>query len=411
MPELLSVAEAQRLVLNAFTPTKVESLALHHAMNRVLAHDISADRDLPSFDNSGMDGFAVRAIDTLTASQELPVELKVIADIPAGEVVHVSLQAGQAARIMTGAQIPSGSDAVIPVEDTDCYGLQTLSVSPAQVKIYKAAHAGDYIRPTGQDVRVGEIILHAGNRLRPQDIGLLAMLGKSEILVHRLPRVALLSSGDELVPVGTHLTPGKVYDSNSFTLTALLDKCGVVAIPLGVAADRLDAVEALLEKAVQEQVGLIVTSAGVSVGAFDYVRAALEKHGQLGFWRVNMRPGKPLTFGNYRGIPFIGLPGNPVSAFIGFEVFIRPALNRLSGLPDDQRETVLCVISEAIESDGRESYLRAIIHNEDGVWKAKLTGHQGSGNLHSLVQANALLLLPSGVKSLPVGSEVKAWII
>jgi len=237
------------------------------------------------------------------------------------------------------------------------------------------------------------------------------MLGKSEILVHRLPRVALLSSGDELVPVGTHLTPGKVYDSNSFTLTALLDKCGVVAIPLGVAADRLDAVEALLEKAVQEQVDLIVTSAGVSVGAFDYVRAALEKHGQLGFWRVNMRPGKPLTFGNYRGIPFIGLPGNPVSAFIGFEVFIRPALNRLSGLPDDQRETVLCVISEAIESDGRESYLRAIIHNEDGVWKAKLTGHQGSGNLHSLVQANALLLLPSGVKSLPVGSEVKAWII
>jgi molybdopterin molybdotransferase len=168
-------------------------------------------------------------------------------------------------------------------------------------------------------------------------------------------------------------------------------------------------VVATLDRGADENVDLIISSAGVSVGAFDYVRAAVEKNGNIGFWRVNMRPGKPLTFGSYRGIPFIGLPGNPVSAFIGFEVFVRPVLNRLSGLAETEREYRLCYLTHDIESDGRESFLRAILKFDDGKWTARLTGHQGSGNLHSLVQANALLLIPSGVKSLPVGALVKAW--
>jgi len=409
MGELLSVADAQKLVLDAFSPTETVLSALNRAAGRVLGETIWSDQDLPHFDNSSMDGFAVRSEDVLLASRELPVGLKVVADIPAGQAVQIILQEGESARIMTGAPIPDGADAVVPVEETDRYTLQSASPLPERVEIYKPSHPGDYIRRAGQDVRRGDIVLEAGRRLRSQDVGLLAMLGRASVYLHRQPCVAFFSSGDELITLGSSLSAGKVYDSNSYTLAALLEKYGAVGIPLGIAADQIGAVESTLEKAISEKADLIISSAGVSVGAFDYVRAALEKNGSIGFWRVNMRPGKPLTFGSYRDTPFIGLPGNPVSAFIGFEVFARPVLNRLSGLPPEVREYRLCYLTQEIESDGRESFLRAIVEFMDGKWIARLTGHQGSGNLHSLVQANALLLIPSGVKSLPVGAMVKAW--
>lgn len=409
MGELLSVADAQTLVLDAFSPTEAVLSELNRAAGRVLGETICSDQDLPHFDNSSMDGFAVRSKDVLLASLDTPVGLKVVADIPAGQAVPVILQEGESARIMTGAPIPDGADAVVPVEETDRYTLQSATPLPNRVEIYKPVRPGDYIRIAGQDVRRGDIVLEAGRRLRSQDVGLLAMLGRASVYLHRKPCVAYFSSGDELIPLGAPLSAGKVYDSNSFTLAALLEKYGAVGIPLGIAADQIGAVESTLEKAVGEKVDLIISSAGVSVGAFDYVRAALEKNGSIGFWRVDMRPGKPLTFGSYRDIPFIGLPGNPVSAFIGFEVFVRPVLNRLSGLPAEVREYRLCYLAQQIESDGRESFLRAIVEFDDGRWIARLTGHQGSGNLRSLVQANALLLIPSGVKSLPVGATVKAW--
>ena len=409
MGELLSVADAQKLVLDAFSPRETVTLPLSRAAERVLGEAVCSDQDLPAFDNSSMDGFAVLSEDVRQASHDHPVLLDVVTDIPAGQVVQVTLEGGQAARIMTGALMPAGADAVVPVEETDHYGYESSAPLPKQVQIYKPVSAGGYVRPAGQDVRSGEIVLEAGMRLRPQDIGLLAMLGKTGVMVHQKPRVAFFSSGDELLPLGAPLASGRVYDSNSYTLAALLEKFGAEGISLGIAQDQLKSVVATLDRGADENVDLIISSAGVSVGAFDYVRAAVEKNGNIGFWRVNMRPGKPLTFGSYRGIPFIGLPGNPVSAFIGFEVFVRPVLNRLSGLAETEREYRLCYLTHDIESDGRESFLRAILKFDDGKWTARLTGHQGSGNLHSLVQANALLLIPSGVKSLPVGALVKAW--
>ncbi len=261
------------------------------------------------------------------------------------------------------------------------------------------------------DIKTGYKILFAGTRLRAQEIGLLAMLGVANLSVYRKPRVALLSSGDELTPVEVRLAPGQIYDSNSYTLSVLIAEAGCEVLSLGIAPDQKDAIQFLFDQAIDMSADLIISSAGVSVGALDFVKEVVESNGKLDFWQVNMRPGKPLAFGEYRGVPFMGLPGNPVSAFMGFEVFARPAIGRLVGSKTATRPKVKVKLAEAIESDGRESYLRAIIEERDGILSAKLTGHQGSGNLLSLVQANALLIVPAGVKSLAIGDQAEAWML
>ncbi|MGB8982999.1 MAG: gephyrin-like molybdotransferase Glp [Anaerolineales bacterium] len=408
---LLSVDQARQRILSHFQPVTTETLPLTGCSNRVLAQDIRAANDLPPFDNSSMDGFAVRATDVKEAAADSPRSLRVIADIPAGSHPTVSLGAGEAARIMTGAPTPTGADTVIPVEDTDFNNRDAGTPAPGKVKILKPAEPGANIRPRGMDIRAGNIVLQKGRTLRPQDLGLLAMLGFGQVSVHRKPRVALFSSGDELLDVDAQLEQGKIRDSNSYTLAALIEEAGAEVIRLGVAKDSEEAVKSLLEKAVQLNVDLILSSAGVSVGAFDFVKQVIESDGRVDFWRVNMRPGKPVAFGEYGRLPFIGLPGNPVSAFVGFEVFVRAALQRLRGSSDGVRPTVRVRCEEQIDSDGRESYLRAQIREENGTFLARLTGHQGSGNLHSLVQANALLIIPAGVKCVPAGEELQAWLI
>jgi len=277
------------------------------------------------------------------------------------------------------------------------------------VTINKSIQPGENIRRRGEDLHSGDKVLSEGKRLRAQEIGLLAMLGVSEVPVHRLPRLALLSSGDELLPVEAPLTAGKIHESNSHTLAALAEEQGAELIRLGVAADMEVDIRARLDRAVEAEADVIVSSAGVSVGAFDFVKAVIAEDGELDFWKVNLRPGKPLAFGMYRGVPFIGLPGNPVSAFIGFEIFVRPALEKLSGMEARPRINQTATLADALESDGRESYLRAIVCQENGRLVARLTGHQGSGNMLSLVRANALLIVPSGVKSLPANSDVEIW--
>jgi molybdopterin molybdotransferase len=279
------------------------------------------------------------------------------------------------------------------------------------VAVRKPVRPGENVRRRGDDLHAGDRVLQTGARLRAQEIGLLAMLGIAQVRVYRRPRLALLSSGDELLPVDAPLEPGKIRDANSYALAALAESAGAEVIRLGVAPDSEAEVRSRLEGAVAEHADLIVSSAGVSVGAFDYVRAVLEQDGQLDFWRVNVRPGKPLAFGQYRSIPFFGLPGNPVSALVGFEIFVRPALEKLSGAEPRPRLHLTARLAEPLESDGRESYLRAIVTEEDGGLVARLAGHQGSGNLFSLVRANALLIVPSGVKSLPAGSGVEIWLI
>ena len=408
---LLSVEQARERILSKLDPVGTETIPLTASVNRVLGGDIVAAEELPLFDNSSMDGFAIRAADTSNAAPASRVTLRVVADIPAGSTPTISLAPGQAARIMTGAHMPNGADAVIPVEDTDFNDRSPGTPPPQTISIKKVVNPGENVRPRGMDVRAGDAVLRKGNTLKAQDVGLLAMLGHPQVEVHKRPLVALLSSGDELLEAGAPLESGKIRDSNSYMLASLVESTGAEVLRLGIAKDTRESVQGLIEQAVILNADMILSSAGVSVGAFDYVKDVVETNGSLNFWRVNMRPGKPLAFGEYKGIPFIGLPGNPVSAFVGFEVFVRDAIRRLGGISDSSRSKVRVRSEEEIQSDGRESYLRAILYEENGQFVAKLTGHQGSGNLLSLVQANALLIIPAGVKCVPAGQEVDAWLL
>jgi molybdopterin molybdotransferase len=326
---LLPVSEARERILAAFAPLNTTHVPLKDAVGRILAEEIVAATDLPLFDNSSMDGFAVRVSDVLEAGSATPIRLPVVNDIPAGIMPTHQLQSGEAARIMTGAPLPAGADAVVPVEETDFNSREAGIALPENVQIFKAAKIGANIRKRGDDIKRGDSILPKGLRLRPQDLGMLAMLGIADVPVVRKPRVALLSSGDELTPIGQPLSAGKIYDVNSYTLGAMLEANGCEIIPLGVAADTPESIKAALAKA--QDADLIVSSAGVSMGSFDFIKDIIEKDGELNFWRINMRPGKPLTFGHYQNLPFIGLAGNPVSAFVGFMVFVRPVIAKLLG--------------------------------------------------------------------------------
>lgn len=405
---MLSVTEARERILSHFQKTGTEKIPLIACANRILAIDILSDSDFPLFDNSSMDGFAIRAEDSNSASL---TTLQVVADIPAGFSPKLILKTGEAARIMTGAQMPQGANAVIPVEDTNANYHEVGSKIPETISFNKKLNAGDYVRPKGSDINKGEVVLQKGRFIKPQDLGLLATLGIANVEVYKKPKVALLSSGDELLNVEAELEEGKIRDSNSYTLASLLENANVEVIRLGVAKDSKEAVTNLFEQAVTQKADLILSSAGVSVGAYDFIKEVIESNGEMDFWKVNMRPGKPLAFGKYKGINFIGLPGNPVSAFVGFEVFVRPALEQMKGSMEQNQVKVKVRSEKEIESDGRESYLRAKIRIENGERIAILTGHQGSGNLLSLVQADALLIIPAGVKCVPAGSEVEAILL
>jgi molybdopterin molybdotransferase len=411
LARLISVQEAQRGILSQFSPVSTTIVPLEQSNGRVLSQDIFSDTGFPPFSNSSMDGFAVRAADISTAAKDHPVSLTVVADIPAGIHPIVKLQPGQAARIMTGAEIPDGADAVVPVEETDAEAARPGLPVSAEVQIYRAVNSGAYLRQAGEVIHMNQKVLHSGRKLQPQDLGLLATLGIISVPVYRRPRIASFSTGNELIDPSAPLSPGKIRNSNSYSLAALIEQNGGEVLRLPVAPDDPEVIRRRFDHAVSKQADMIVTSAGVSVGAHDYVRAVVEEHGRLDFWRVDVRPGKPLAFGSYHNTPVIGLPGNPVSAYIGFLLFVLPVLYKMTGLPDPVRRVVKVKLEHPIESDGRESYLRAKVRLHDGYFWASLTGHQGSGNLYSLVEANALLVVPSGVKSLPVGAQCDSWLL
>lgn len=406
MSAFLSVSQAQTILLEAFRPLETEWVSLRQACGRVLSAPLTAPFDLPPFSNSGMDGFAVQSADTQAASFAAPVTLKIIGDIPAGSNPAFRLSTGQAARIMSGAPIPEGADAVVIVEETNLHDQGLNSPLTEQIDIYSAVQPGGSIRPRGEDSFAGAEVFPASHRLRPQDVGLLASLGFFRVSVYRQPRVALLSSGDELLAPDEPLRPGMVHDANSYLLAALLEKFGAIVTQAGFVPDDETAIRTHLDELAASGIDLLITSAGVSLGAFDFVRKVIREQGVLTFWRVNLRPGKPLTFGNYRGVPVIGLPGNPVAVFVGSSLFIIPALKKMTGRADLQMVKISAKLLEPVESDGRESYLRANLQRQADNWVVKLTGHQGSGNLFALTRSNALLILPSGVKSLPAGADV-----
>lgn len=392
---MISVQGAKEIILQYFTPTATVTIPIADASGRILAEDVKASFDFPIFDNSSVDGFAIRAEDVVTASGQFPTHLHVIADIPAGSQHKVAIGNNQAARIMTGAPLPKGADAVVMVEDTDA-NFSEAGIPPTKnVSVFHAVKKSENIRHQGSDFIKDQNILSKGTRLTPQALGLMAMLGFSSVQVRKKPLVALFSSGDELLSLKSPLTSGKIYDSNSTMLASLFQNAGCEVIRLGVAKDSFASVHRMLFRAIELKPDLIVSSAGVSIGAFDFVKQVIESDGELNLWKINMRPGKPLAFGTIHSVPFFGLPGNPVASFVGFMVFLKPVIDKLTG--DTHGTTKIKVkVTHDIESDGRESYLRAVVHYKDHYF-ATLTGHQGSGNLLSLVQANALLVIPAGV--------------
>lgn len=408
--QLLSVTEAKKRLLSYFSLVDPEDVDLARSQGKILARPVVAPFDMPSFANSSMDGFAVNTADIQSASKDNPAVLDVEGDIPAGLFPTKGLTPGRCMRIMTGAPMPSGANAVVPLEAVEYQPNGPGDPHQGFIRMFSPVADGDYVRPVGMDFHQGDMLIPKGVRLRPQEIGLLAMVGIQRVRVYRPLKIALFSTGSELTPLGEPLQPGKIYDANSFSLGTLISQYGADLIHLGIVRDSVKDVKDYLDEAVKLRVDLIVSSAGVSVGEFDFVREVLEEEGELAFWRVNMRPGKPLAFGIYHHIPLVGLPGNPVSAFVGFEVFVRPVILFMSGEKYIDRERYRVRLEEPVSSDGRESYLRARVSLKDGRYYARLTGHQGSGNLFALAQSNAFLIVPSEVKSLPIGAEVDAWL-
>lgn len=388
-----------------------EPVALPDALGRVLAASITAHDSLPPFANSAMDGYALRAADLAGASRRSPRELRVVADIAAGANPQIEIIPGTAARIMTGAPLPPGADAIVPVEDTDEPWRGAARPLPERVAVHREVGPGDYVRYPGEDIRAGDVVLEAGHVLRPQEIGVLASLGVARVSVVRRPRVGILATGDELIDVDSPLTPGKIRNSNGYAQAAQVGALGGVAVQLGVARDSEADLQARLDTAVDGGVDLLVSSAGVSVGAYDVVKAVLDRDGDVAFWRVRMRPGKPLVFGAYRGVPYLGMPGNPVSAMVSFEVFARPAILKMGGRRELERPTVEAVVLDGFHSDGRESYIRAVVEQNRDGYTARTTGGQGSHMMMSLVRANALLVVPEGVREVAAGTPLKALLI
>lgn len=404
---LLSVEAVLERVLAQVNPLPAEYIPLGDALNRIVATEIEAGANIPPFANSSMDGYAVRAAEVAGASSAAPVVLAVTMDIPAGRVPQGTLQAGAAARIMTGAMLPDGADAVIPVESTDDdFRSDGTAKLPEQIAIFRAVLAGDYVRPVGEDIRVGQTILRAGAALRPQDIGVLASLGQAVVPVVRQPRVAILSSGDELVEVDAPLGPGQIRNSNSYMLDGLVREQGGIPQRIPTARDTLNDVWRRFREALDWQPDLILSTAGVSVGAHDLVRVVVEELGNLSLWRVNVRPGKPLAFGAVGVVPFFGLPGNPVSASVTFDIFVRPVLAVLAGRSASSVPMTAATLAEDVRSDGRRSYLRVTLRRDpQNELIAHLTGTQSSGALMSMVLADGLLIVPEGVTEAKAGTR------
>ena len=391
---MLTVEEALEQILSRVTPLPTERVPLMGALGRALAEDVVSSREIPPWANSSMDGYAVRANDT----RDVPARLAVVGTVTAGAMPSRDVRGGEAVRIFTGAPLPAGADAVIPQEDTEA--------SDGHVTLKSAVETGAYVRPRGEDLRVGDTVLSSGVALGPAEIGLLATLGYSQVLVHRRPRVAILSTGNELVELGREPGPGQIPNTNSYSLFAQVLEAGAEPMNLGIAVDKLDAIEQRLQWGAGADV--LLSSAGVSVGDYDFVKVALTRAGaELHLWQVSMRPGKPITFGTLGRRSVFGLPGNPVSAMVTFELFVRPALRRLAGFSALHRLRLRARALGPIDNPGhRRGYLRVTLERDARGWGARLTGDQGSAILTSMVRADGLAVV-TGDTTIPMGGDVE----
>lgn len=407
---MISVEEARAYILRYFKPLETEYVSPDEALDRILSEDIVAPLAVPPHDNSAMDGYAVRAQDIARASAQNPIRLNVVADLAAGYISDVTVTAGAAIRIMTGAPLPPGADTVVRFEETsEAVSQKATGKGNPFVEILSAPKRGDNVRRAGEDVRAGEIILPKGAKLRPSEIGLLASVGCARVPVHRRPRVAILATGDELAAVDEPLAPGKIRSSNEYANAAAVIKAGGIPIRLGIARDNLEDLTRKIRAGIDAGADLFITSAGVSVGDYDIVKDVLNREGAMHFWQVNMKPGKPLAFGLIGAMPLLGLPGNPVSAIISFETFARPAILTMLGRTQFARPYVMALLQDRAENNaGRRNYIRVYVaRNAEGEYVATTTGEQGSGILTSISRANGLLEMPPDVLVYKPGERVK----
>ncbi len=398
--EHLSVTAAQQCVIEASQPLGAENLKLEQCLGRVLAADIRANRDQPPYAVSAMDGFALRSADVANA----PAVLEIIEDIKAGDMPTRTVQAGQCARIMTGAPVPPGADTVIRVEDTQ-------AVSDSRVQIKVAVKINNDIRPRGESMKDGEVVLQAGTTITPGVVGLLAMVKCDSVPVYRQPRVAILSTGDELEGLHDPFDANKIPDANSYALMAQVQALGIQPTLLGIARDDPDELHRALQNGLQYDVLLV--SGGSSVGVHDYVRPTLEALGvQMKFWRVEMKPGHPLAFGVTADSCVFGLPGNPVSSMVCFEEFVLPALRKMMGHARLYRRTITARLTHDIKhKHSRTEFVRVNLQREENGYAVTSTGAQGSGILGSMAKAEGLLVVPAASKGLAAGSSVTVQLL
>jgi molybdopterin molybdotransferase len=390
--ELVPLDRYRRDVLAAIRPLDVIELGLLEAHGCVLAGPVWSDRDVPPFDNSAMDGYAVRVADLGGGT-----ELKVVGEVAAG-ATGAALEPGQAVRIMTGAPVPAGADAVIPVELAE--------EGDGVVRFFADAQPGDNVRRAGEDLRAGTPVLEAGTELGPAELGMLAVLGHAQVQVRPRPRVVVISSGNELVEPGQPLGPGQIYDANSFTLTALAREAGARAARHGRVPDDRAALAETFEGSLI-RADMLLISGGVSAGRYDLVKEVLADLGDVRFSKVGMQPGMPQAFGHIGAVPCFGLPGNPVSAYVSFEVFVRPALRRMQGRVDLNRPRIRATLEEDVRSpEHKVSFLRVTLTRSQDGWRARTTGAQGSGILSSVARADGLAEIPADRTSVPAGERV-----
>ncbi len=410
---MLSVEEARSRILEMFQPLESERKPILEALGQVLAEDVSSPMSIPPLANSAMDGYAVQSSDITGATPDTPTSLRVIGQVAAGQLPQNEVVPGTAVRIMTGGPIPPGADTVVPFEDTDEYDLKSSGMGLsdiAEIKVNIGASEGSNVRPAGQDISKGQTVLKKGMLLRPSEIGVLASVGRDMVEVVRRPVVAVIATGDELLEPGGPIAPGKIYDSNSYSVAAAVLRYGGVPLFLGIARDNLESMNAKLEEGLDAD--LLLTSAGVSRGDYDIVKDLLASRGKVAFWSVRMRPAKPLAFGVFprpggRLVPHVGLPGNPVSALVAFEELVRPAILRMLGRTDLEKPTIRAELEEDIvNTDGRRVFARVVVTRRDGRYYACLTGDQGSGVLTSMALANGLAICPEDVPRMKAGEEV-----
>ena len=415
---MLSVEEALEKILGYVHVLETEEKPLLQALGQVLAEDATAEFAIPPLDNTAMDGYAVRAVDTEGTSPRSPKRLAVVGELAAGAVFEGEVEPGTAVRIMTGAPIPTGADAVVPFEDTDEPSgreFGTFAKPVESVAVHHSVKKGDNVRRAGEDIAAGSRVIPKGTLLRASHVGALAAMGRATVRVIRRPVVAVLSTGDELVPLGEQLGPGQIHDSNTYSVSALVKESGAIPKVLGIARDDIEALTAKIHEGLDTDI--LLTSAGVSRGDYDVVKDVLAREGEIAFWTVRMKPGKPLAFGSFaaadgRRVPHIGFPGNPVSSMISFELFARPAIFKMMGKTGWQRPMLRVIVEQRIANrDGRRIFARAVVSERDGRHYASLTGPQGSGVLTSMMIANALVVVPEDVPEVRPGDELTAMML